>query len=88
MKPEKEIIALKDKVLRKRMESLVAASGGQITLTDIMRAAISEKLEQLEKSGTFSVTLRVPPPSDHPPSNSAEPPSKKRSRRAKDAGGS
>lgn len=79
MKQEKEIIAIKDKDLRRRMESLVASSGGQITLTDIMRAAIYEKLDQLEKSGTFSVRLTPPPIGEK---------LKTKSRRANTAGGS
>lgn len=48
-------IIIRDKALRRRLEHLVAMSNGIISFTDIARAALIEKLEQLERDGVESL---------------------------------
>lgn len=65
MKTKSDLLAIKDKELRIRVMAAIEQSGGQLTIADILRAALEEKLAHMEKSGTFTVqakTLKLTPP--------------------------
>ena len=55
-------ITIRDADLRQRVEAVIEASGGLLTLTTIVRAAIEEKLSSMEQSGE----IRIPLPRSRP----------------------
>lgn len=90
MKKGSDLIAIKDKQLRKRVLAFVEKTGGEVTIADIIRAALEEKLADMERTGTLTIpakTISLARASE-PPSAGADNPSQRKSRRASDAGGS
>ena len=97
MKNEKkhsDIIAIRDAGLRARIIALVELakkSGRKLAIADILRSALYEKLDRMEQSGKFSISIggetggvaEDPAPYDAKPKRAGTPPpqSPRRSRR-------
>lgn len=54
---ESDIIAIRDSVLRARIQALVNSSKGKIKIAHIVRAAIEEKLDQVDRTGSFTIEV-------------------------------
>ena len=55
-------ITIRDADLRMRLEAVIEASGGLLTLTGIVRAALEEKLGSMEQSKEIRISLSGSPP--------------------------
>jgi hypothetical protein len=93
-KPADDILALRDAALRARVIALVEQSKGRITIADILRSAVMEKLDRIAQTGQFSIPVTFSAPAalseaqahyDAKPSpkpSSDTPPAKRRRRKS------
>jgi|GEM_PF-5736752 len=57
---DKQYIGFKDAKLLRRMERIVELSKGDISKSDILRAALIDKLDQIERDGELKVIRKFP----------------------------
>jgi hypothetical protein len=53
-------ITIRDAELRTRLDAVIEASGGLLTLSGIIRAALEEKLSTIEAADEMRIPLRRP----------------------------
>lgn len=56
-----DIIGVRAKDLRKRIDDLIAANPGKVDLSSLVRTAVEEKLDRIEKGEDPGIKLTIPP---------------------------
>jgi hypothetical protein len=59
MNAKPNYIGFKDEVIRQRLENIVKQSCGRITITDLLRAAVTEKLDEIESTKLVSIKIPI-----------------------------
>lgn len=60
MKKKERIIGFRSNELDRRLRALLAANKGRVSRSDLLRAAVEEKLDRIQNGTDQGIVLRMP----------------------------